>query len=287
MAQKQLTKLHLSGRDTKNSYAGVHVTLKNQGYYGEKALGHFWNWCVGENLWIYTRFSENSEICRWVFIDSKLGDLKILLSDIQGVQSQKSMTPNAKFTKFGGWARFDGSTQFAGWKFAFQGEAALVAFLDVMKAFGRNGIVGAQGNSLKYAKAIFKTTTKSVVSSARVGQQTYRDTLIKYWKGCAVTGCDIPSILKASHIKPWKAADDRERLDPFNGILLIATLDALFDRGLISFADSGDLLVSRELTEKNLDALGINQNMKLRKLNGAHLPYLKFHRENLFKTNVD
>ena len=102
-------------------------------------------------------------------------------------------------------------------------------------------------------------------------------------KGCAVTGCDTASVLRASHIKPWKVADHRERLDPFNGILLIATLDALFDSGLISFADSGSMLVAEGLTEKNLVAMGINQSMKLRKMNGAHLPYLKFHRENLFK----
>ena len=283
MGLKQLARLHLSSWDTKGSYAGVHDTLANEGCYGEKALGHFWSWRVCENLWVYTRYSEDSQICRWLFIDSKLGDLKILLSNIRGVQSQKSMTPNAKFIKFGGWARFDGSTQFAGWKFAFKDEAALVAFLEVMKAFGRDSLASAQQTSLNYEQATFKSTTKSVVSVARVGQKTYRDTLISYWKGCAVTGCDTPSVLKASHIKPWKVADHRERLDPFNGILLIATLDALFDSGLISFADSGSMLVAEELTEKNLIALGINKGMKLRKMNGAHLPYLKFHRENLFK----
>lgn len=287
MAQKQLARVHLSSKDTQSSFAGVHDVLARAGFCGEKALGHFWSWRVCDSLWLYTRYSKASEVCRWVFIDSQLSDLRILLGNIRGVQSQKSMTPNAKFTKFGGWPRFDGSTQFAGWKFAFQDEAALAAFLDVMNAFGKAGLVEARQASQKYVHAILKPTNKSVVSLARIGQKTYRDTLVKYWKGCAVTGCDIESILKASHIKPWKAADDRERLDPFNGILLIATLDALFDRGLISFADSGTLLVSTEITEKNLSALGINQGMKLRKLNGAHLPHLKYHRENLFINNLN
>lgn len=283
MGRKQLSQLHLSSGDTKSSYTGVHRTLAKGGCHGEKELGHFWSWSVCENLWIYTRYSEDSQICQWLFIDSKLGDLKSLLSDIQGVQSQKSMTPNAKFLRFGGWPRFDGSTQLAGWKFAFKDEAALVAFLEVMKSFGKDGLAGAQLTSLNYAQATLKMTTKSVVSVARVGQKTYRETLISYWKGCAVTGCDTRSVLKASHIKPWKIADHRERLDPFNGILLTATFDALFDSGLISFADSGAIMVAAEFTEKNLLALGINQSMKLRKVNGAHLPYLKFHRENLFK----
>ena len=98
--------------------------------------------------------------------------------NIQGVQSQKYMTPNAKFIKFGGWARFDGSTQFASWKFAFQDETALVAVLEVMKAFGNAGILGARQASQKYVLVIFKPTSKSVVSLARVGQQTHRDTLL-------------------------------------------------------------------------------------------------------------
>jgi len=35
------------------------------------------------------------------------------------------------------------------------------------------------------------------------------------WGGrCAVTGVDLPPLLTASHIKPWRAASNPERLDP-------------------------------------------------------------------------
>ena len=44
----------------------------------------------------------------------------------------------------------------------------------------------------------------------------------------------------ASHAKPWaECANDAERLDVFNGFLLVANLNALFDRFLISFDDTG------------------------------------------------
>lgn len=71
----------------------------------------------------------------------------------------------------------------------------------------------------------------------RVGQQSYRSAMMKYWGGaCAVTGISIPKVLRASHAKPWaECVSDEERLNVFNGFLLSANLDALFDRFLISF----------------------------------------------------
>lgn len=52
------------------------------------------------------------------------------------------------------------------------------------------------------------------------------------WNGlCALTGCAISEILRACHIKPWKKSSNPERLNPANGFLLIAHVDALFDGG--------------------------------------------------------
>lgn len=51
-------------------------------------------------------------------------------------------------------------------------------------------------------------------------------------------------MLRASHIKSWKRSSDVERLDGRNGLLLTADLDALFDKGLISFGDDGGMLVA-------------------------------------------
>jgi len=41
-------------------------------------------------------------------------------------------------------------------------------------------------------------------------------------------------------------------------------MDKLFDRGLISFADDGALLVSDELDRDDAIALGLRPNMRLR-----------------------
>ena len=71
----------------------------------------------------------------------------------------------------------------------------------------------------------------------RVGQQAYRQAMLDYWGGaCAVTGLAWPQALRASHAKPWaKCASCPERLDVFNGLLLSANLDVLFESFLVSF----------------------------------------------------
>jgi predicted restriction endonuclease len=56
-------------------------------------------------------------------------------------------------------------------------------------------------------------------------------------------------MLRASHIKPWSKSSNRDRLNPSNGILLAAHLDALFDCRLISFADDGTMLVSAQVAD--------------------------------------
>ncbi|MEX5451430.1 HNH endonuclease, partial [Stutzerimonas stutzeri] len=92
-----------------------------------------------------------------------------------------------------------------------------------------------------------------------------------------------PEITITRHAKPWaECTDDAERLDAFNGFLLAANLDALFDRFLISFDGTGRLLISDSLAQGDLDKLGIHQGMALRWLAVEHQYYLRWHRERFF-----
>jgi putative restriction endonuclease len=118
----------------------------------------------------------------------------------------------------------------------------------------------------------------------RVGQQVFRDKVLTLWSGrCAVTGVDDPRLLIASHIKPWGLANNRERLDPLNGLLLEAGIDQLFDQGLITFETDGRLLISDSLSEQNRDALGLGiSQMRLSVKTGSE-DYLAFHRSNIFQ----
>jgi len=125
-----------------------------------------------------------------------------------------------------------------------------------------------------------KTERTGLVTS-RVGQGWYRRALLSKFGGkCAVTGLDLEEVLIASHIVPWRASSEDERLDPNNGILLSPTYDALFDKHLISFSDDGNILVSSSLTAEQRIAAGINTNEKI-KINEGMKAYLSRHRAEL------
>ncbi|MEQ3702106.1 HNH endonuclease [Thalassolituus sp.] len=115
----------------------------------------------------------------------------------------------------------------------------------------------------------------------RVGQQSYRSAMMNYWGGCcSVTGIAVPEVLRASHAKPWsECSTDNERLNVFNGFLLSANLDSLFDRFLITFCDSGNLLISSTINTQQCSLLGIDKPLKLRWIAENHLVYLQYHRK--------
>jgi len=128
-------------------------------------------------------------------------------------------------------------------------------------------------------------TEKVALTKSRKGQGPFRDNLMIYWDNkCAVSDFSIKTLLRASHIKPWSDSNNIERLDVHNGLLLGPAYDAAFDKGYISFADDGELLVSAGLDDANLSRLGIEKNARLRAVEPGHKPYLTFHRDHVFKS---
>jgi hypothetical protein len=128
-------------------------------------------------------------------------------------------------------------------------------------------------------KSIDETVRKALVD-CRIGQGAYRKGLIKLWGGkCALTGCPIGKVLVASHSKKWANSSNAERLDPYNGLLLTANVDKLFDSGLISFDDKGRVLIGKGVDRAALTGLGLNGTKKLSFVRQEHLPYLQAHRK--------
>lgn len=120
----------------------------------------------------------------------------------------------------------------------------------------------------------------------RVGQDVFREALLDYWGGaCAVTELDLPDVLRASHAKPWADCEsDEERLDVFNGVLLVAHLDALFDRGLIAFDVCGGIVISSDLSAEHRALLHLDNGLRLRWVAEEHLPFLQWHRDHVFRS---
>ncbi|MCC6528842.1 MAG: HNH endonuclease [Pseudomonadales bacterium] len=119
----------------------------------------------------------------------------------------------------------------------------------------------------------------------RRGQALFRHGLFDYWGGrCAITGLDVPELLRASHAKPWKDASDAERLDVHNGLLLAAHLDVAFDQGFIAFDAAGRIEISHALPAGAVAILGLNPALRLTRLGAAHAPYLAWHRGQVFRS---
>lgn len=123
-----------------------------------------------------------------------------------------------------------------------------------------------------------ETERKGLVTS-RVGQGAYRKRIIHRWEyKCAVTGFDKLNVLIASHILPWASADDNQRLDVHNGILLSPTYDALFDRHLITFENTGKIILSDSIELQAFNKIGISGSEKIQNLSSYNFEYLDKHR---------
>lgn len=124
------------------------------------------------------------------------------------------------------------------------------------------------------------THTDSSVT-VRIGQAYFRELLLQKSKKCALCSIDNAWLLRASHIKAWRASTNEERLDENNGLLLCANHDAAFDSGLLSFGSDGSILVSSQLSSKSLDELRI-EGLKIN-IEEPKDEFLDWHRNNVFK----
>jgi hypothetical protein len=117
--------------------------------------------------------------------------------------------------------------------------------------------------AIKNDCSLDKTTCEQLIQ-ARRGQGRFRFKLIKKWgRRCSVSGISTLEALRASHIKPWRQSTNDERLDPENGFLLTATLDALFDRYLISFTHAGEMVISSRIPASERTLLGIPASLRI------------------------
>ncbi len=174
-----------------------------------------------------------------------------------------------------------------------QGTHAVVAFSSVdavFRALNRVRFLLDQsprrlGDRVRERLARISSTERTAEVTQRVGQDVFREALQEYWdRRCAVTGLSLPPLLRASHSKPWAEASDEERLDVHNGFLLAVHLDALFDKGLITFLDDGALLVSGQVSAEDRDLLRLQPGIqRLRWVADGHRPYLAYHRDALFR----
>lgn len=91
---------------------------------------------------------------------------------------------------------------------------------------------------------------RAATRSERVGQDLFREAVLTaYDHRCCITGLDVPRMLIASHIVPWRD-DPGNRLNPSNGLCLSALHDRAFDIGLITIGEDWTVAVSQTLGDE-------------------------------------
>ncbi len=130
-----------------------------------------------------------------------------------------------------------------------------------------------------------RETERTALVQARRGQGQFRDNVRSVERSCRITKVERMEHLIASHVRPWRDSNNDERLDGENGLLLTPTVDHLFDKGFISFEDSGQLIVSPVADPVSLQRMGIDREGRVNVgvFSEGQRRYLDFHRENVLR----
>ena len=122
------------------------------------------------------------------------------------------------------------------------------------------------------------------IKKARDGQGKYRELLLQQCHFCPITKVADERLLIASHIKPWAASDNKEKIDPFNGYILSPLYDKLFDRGFITFTEDRHMIISEAISPYTWKLLNIKNDIFIQELpmDDKRIEYLNFHHDNVF-----
>ena len=131
---------------------------------------------------------------------------------------------------------------------------------------------------------------REAIVRTRVNQSFFRSTILSsYNQRCCITGLSIPKFLVASHILPWKI-DEKNRLNPQNGLCLNSLHDKAFDGGFITVTTDYKILVSKffndYLDEKSVADFFLKFDKQQIILPDRFLPskeFLNYHNNEIFK----
>ncbi len=127
-------------------------------------------------------------------------------------------------------------------KFAGDIEIAFKSFLKsaTNESFDTNSLVQSDVEE----DVDYSGVNRLAMTSIRVGQNFFRQSVLSaYNSRCCISGLSIPKLLVASHIIPWRS-DEKNRLNPRNGLCLSVLHDQAFDMGIITLSDDLKVVIS-------------------------------------------
>lgn len=163
-----------------------------------------------------------------------------------------------------------------------------------IEAENLTGLALFDASPLQGAKPLSSLTNHSRVSRER---HFFKRAVLSTYDGrCYISGCKLPQMLTASHIKPYsKCRDESDRVNPENGICLNTFYDKAFDSGLLTITPSLKVHISpivKTLADDDFTRFWLLD------LEGIILPpppprfpprkeFLEYHNDEIFRREAD
>lgn len=133
------------------------------------------------------------------------------------------------------------------WDEYFNNQEELIFLSEQILAKRENTTVEDKYQQIPFETEDLKGTTSQSLVKTRVNQSVFRQrVLVNYENKCAISGININELLIASHIIPW-SINEKERLNPENGICLSPLFDKAFDKGFIGINNNYQVILSSML----------------------------------------
>jgi putative restriction endonuclease len=153
-----------------------------------------------------------------------------------------------------------------------------------------------QNSSIEQINNIIETElqkegkTREQMVKVRVNQSFFRSSILaSYNNTCCITGIQQPEFLIAGHIKPW-SIDEKNRLNPCNGIAINALHDKAFENGLLTITPDFRIKISsilyKEKKKPNMEEFFLKYDKQDIILPSRFLPdaeFLNYHNTLRFK----
>ncbi len=135
-----------------------------------------------------------------------------------------------------------------------------------------------------------KGESRESVVHTRINQSFFRSAVLtSYNFQCCITGLNQPDLLIAGHIKPW-SVDNKNRLNPRNGLSLNGLHDKAFELGYITITPNYRIKISpillKRQSEESVETLFVKYDGKEIILPSRFLPdpeFLEYHNNERFK----
>lgn len=236
-----------------------------------------------------------------LFIKLKFGQMHQRNPKVKELAALLKRSPGSIALKLGNLARLDPKLQARGikglsrggnlevlvWNEFFQNESLPYESEQLLAKYSNTTI--EKLNQIEERDLPKKGIERTRVIKYRVNQNLFREMILSFYDSkCCITGLSNKELLVAGHIRPW-GVDEKNRMNPQNGIAINALHDKAFEIGLITILPNYKVKVSPILKKSKDESVKSyflkyeNQPIILPKRFYPAKEFLEYHNDERFR----